>query len=866
MDDNEEKGSAENPPGSGEQPQTDTRPKMPVPVPTIPGKPATEQTASTSPTGNTGLATEIGRSGGGGRKLGRPARTQPRASRRKRGVGWGWLLVVGLAIAAGVGTFIWARSTQTSTVFQGLTTSPSTRQPVTLAVSASGQIQANADVALSFGSSGTVREVNVKLGDRVKQGQVLARLDDTDLQNSVKSAKASLEQQQASYNKTASGATQKEIEQAQAQVKQAQAKYDQTKNGNALPAEINSTNASIRSAQAQLNSAQAKLAQDLQGGSPADKAAAQSAVSSAQAQLASAQAQLASAQAKLAKDQAGPDYATVTSAQAKVDQAQASLDKTKSNLQYQVVAAEVARDQALNALRNAQDKYRSAYNDNHNADGSLKGDRKQSDIDNENSLYRALQDAQGTYNKADIALNDARVAYDTGVKSAQSQLDDAKASLDKTKAGSTPADLAADEASVSSAQSQIASAQSSLDSAIKTQAALTATDATIASDQASISSAQSQIASAQSSLAKLTGGTPSDIASSQASLDSANAALNDLLVGAKPNDLAVSQAQVNQAQASYDNAVAKLTNAIITAPFDGVIVVPSTSSNLPVVGQSVNASASLFELIDYSSLHVDVNVGENDIAKVKLGQAVAVNLDALSGQSFTGKITYISSKSSVSNNVVNFLVTVTLDANGSNTFQEVWGSELVKYLQGLAQAQGQPGQSGQNGATGGFPGGAPPDGFPAGAAPAGGFPAGGFPGGFPGGAGGQAGRIPASLLSQLGVCGYVPLPSGSGDNQTQPKAGMTASVTICQNMKAGVLTLPNRALKTKTENGRQVQYVQVLINKQTSQIEDRAVTTGLAGDSYTEITGGNLSTADLVVLSSTPSNRSTQTFNFPIPG
>ncbi len=825
----------------GEQLDTETRSVVSTPS-ELPGVPATKSGVTTaaadaSPTSAPIKPGDTEVKAGG---LGRPnAPTSPvraRVARRKRSNPWGWVFIVLVGLAAGVGAFFWVRGNQTVTTFQGLTTTASYRQAISLSVSATGSISANADVALTFGSAGNVTNVSVKPGDTVKKGQELARVDDTDLQSSVKTAKASLDQAQANFKKATDGASQKDIDIAKASLNSAQAKYQQTKNGNALPTDISS-------AQAQLRSAQAKLALDQQGGTPADIAAAKSAQSSAEASL-------ASAQAKLAKDQAGPDNGTITQAQATYDQALASYDKTKSQLQTAIVSAQTTRDQALNSLRNAQDKYNAVYSNNHNGDGSLKDGLKQADIDSETAAYRNLQDVQGTYNKSDVSLNDARVQLDTGVRTAQSQVDNAKAQLDKTKAGPTPADIAADQASVASAQSQV-------DNAKKSLTALTPTDAQIAADQASV-------ASAQASLAKLNGGTATDVASAQSSVDQANATLNDLLAGPKPNDIAVSQAQVNQAQANYDNTVAKLKNAIITAPFDGVVLPPAatntnSSPTIPVIGQAITASTTMFQLVDTSSLRVDVSVGESDIAKVKLGQAVALNLDAVSGRSFTGKITFISSKSTVSNNVVNYLVTVTLDQPNQNTFNDVWGQELAKYFAALRpagtnanQGQAQGGQNRQGGNN-------------AGGAGAGAGVAGGLPGGAAAGAGNQV-RIPAAFASQLGACGYIPS-FGPADSSEQPKVGMSANATICQTLKGGVLSVANRAIKTKTENGRRIQYVQVLVDKETGKIEDRPITTGLVGDANTEITGGNLTDTDQIVLSTTPTNRASGAAanQFPIP-
>src|SRR4051812_47489830 len=86
----------------------------------------------------------LGETTGGGGALGRPiTRPRSRPAPRKRANPWGWVFVVLVAIAAGVGTFFYVRSTQTNPAFVGSTTVASTRLPVTVAISSSGQVQAN---------------------------------------------------------------------------------------------------------------------------------------------------------------------------------------------------------------------------------------------------------------------------------------------------------------------------------------------------------------------------------------------------------------------------------------------------------------------------------------------------------------------------------------------------------------------------------------------------------------------------------------------------------------------------------------------------------------------------------------------------
>ncbi len=67
-------------------------------------------------------------------------------------------------------------------------------------VSAEGTVAAAQTDDLSFTSSGTVTAVNVKAGDAVKAGQVLATIDSASLQSAVTSAKASLASAQATLS------------------------------------------------------------------------------------------------------------------------------------------------------------------------------------------------------------------------------------------------------------------------------------------------------------------------------------------------------------------------------------------------------------------------------------------------------------------------------------------------------------------------------------------------------------------------------------------------------------------------------------------------------------------------------------------
>ena len=93
-------------------------------------------------------------------------------------------------------------------------------------VASSGLVASASQVALSFGSTGTVKQVYVKLGDQVKKGQVLAELDSTDLQFALANSQLSLNQAQIKFDLVKAGPTAADLAAAQLNVDTAQATYD----------------------------------------------------------------------------------------------------------------------------------------------------------------------------------------------------------------------------------------------------------------------------------------------------------------------------------------------------------------------------------------------------------------------------------------------------------------------------------------------------------------------------------------------------------------------------------------------------------------------------------------------------------------
>lgn len=102
---------------------------------------------------------------------------------------WISLLVIIIVIGGGLVYFLSSRHTQTSAkataTSAGLQYSQATRGTLTLTSSGTGTLSSSQEVNLSFTSSGTVSKVNVQPGNRVKEGDVLAVIGDTETQETA---------------------------------------------------------------------------------------------------------------------------------------------------------------------------------------------------------------------------------------------------------------------------------------------------------------------------------------------------------------------------------------------------------------------------------------------------------------------------------------------------------------------------------------------------------------------------------------------------------------------------------------------------------------------------------------------------------
>ena len=105
------------------------------------------------------------------------------------------------------------------------------------------------------------------------------------------------------------------------------------------------------------------------------------------------------------------------------------------------------------------------------------------------------------------------------------------------------------------------------------------------------------------------------------------------------------QAGVASAKASLQRANKDLSRTSVLSPMDGVVSLLSVKKGERVVGNSMMAGTEMMRIADMSKLEVRVDVGENDIPKVSLGDSALVEVDAYNSRKFRGVVTQIASSS-----------------------------------------------------------------------------------------------------------------------------------------------------------------------------------------------------------------------------
>lgn len=296
------------------------------------------------------------------------------------------------------------------------------------AVVAEAKVVPVRSAALSLPIGGMVAEVLIKEGDQVKAGQMIARLDATQLKAKVGGAEAALAEAEANYENLKAGATPEQIAEAEAQLNVAQAQYKRT------------------------------------------------VASVTKADMAAAQAQIQASEEQLSRLQAGPKDAPRRAAEANLQAAQSNLvtqhdqlsaNKTSSELRLQQSSQRLIQAQATYSMAkwNWEEVQRNGSDPVNPSTTGLDGKKKRNKLnDVQKQQYAdAFTRAEAELRVAETAVQDAQVALDTarqaeisGVQAAEQQVASAQANLDGLIASPDPEQITSAHQQMASGQAQVA--------------------------------------------------------------------------------------------------------------------------------------------------------------------------------------------------------------------------------------------------------------------------------------------------------------------------------------------------------------------------------------------------------------------------
>lgn len=128
------------------------------------------------------------------------------------------------------------------------------------------------------------------------------------------------------------------------------------------------------------------------------------------------------------------------------------------------------------------------------------------------------------------------------------------------------------------------------------------------------------------------------------------------------------KAGVQSTETNLVSANKNLSRTTLTSPMDGVISSLSVKKGERVAGNSFNVGTEMMRVADLSSMEVRVDVGENDIVKVSIGDSADVEVDAYNTRKFKGVVYQIASStknsstgSASTGDVTNFEVHIRID-------------------------------------------------------------------------------------------------------------------------------------------------------------------------------------------------------------
>ncbi|AMS27792.1 hypothetical protein AEM51_12950 [Bacteroidetes bacterium UKL13-3] len=149
------------------------------------------------------------------------------------------------------------------------------------------------------------------------------------------------------------------------------------------------------------------------------------------------------------------------------------------------------------------------------------------------------------------------------------------------------------------------------------------------------------------------------------------------------------QFTVKTQEAGLKEAKKNLTRTEIFAPVSGIVSKLNVEKGERVVGTSQMAGTEMMRIANLNDMEVSVDVNENDIVKVSIGDTVEVEVDAYNSRKFKGMVTEIAnsattSSATTSDQVTNFVVKIRILRSSYADLEKAFGKKRSVFRPGMS--------------------------------------------------------------------------------------------------------------------------------------------------------------------------------------
>jgi macrolide-specific efflux system membrane fusion protein len=558
-----------------------------------------------------------------------------------------------------------------------------TRGVVLATVSATGNVNADTQLALDFTTGGRLTDLYVREGDHVRRGQPLARVDDGPARDSLAQAQADLSTQQGTLAQLHEGPTPQERRHHQSTVEEARTAVDKATND--LTSAVKTGNQDVVTKTTTVNNARTAL-DTAKSTSSEHLTDLQNDIDRANERVAQTQDRLLRDEAKMAYDQDQADQG----AQREAD----TLNRLNIDREIQRQIEDQQRRKGCNVSdsknRTNQPSSNSSTNTTFSAQSADNGDNGDTTTTSKTTTTtsktttttsKSTSSADKKRQRECSNLADQHKASENAIAADEDDLNTARSDRQRSEGyvRDDDRDIQTDKQQLITDTQSLTSAKDALN------AGRLADQKTIEDAQKTLDDALNDQATGKVENEKAVTEAHDTVNQTKSSVNTAEANSAELEQPKSNGQIASQEGAVASAQAKVDTAERTLSDTTLVAPADGTIAVISSKLGEQVNGRtdfgSVRStvagsagttgelapgsksgrSGGFITMTDLGTLQIKADFAEADASRVELGQVANVTFDALGGKQVSAHVAAIQAVETVVSNVVTYQVTSLLD-------------------------------------------------------------------------------------------------------------------------------------------------------------------------------------------------------------